>query len=539
MKLRTPYSLNEIGQRANQEDSIFPSKGAATEESRLFLVCDGMGGHENGEVASGLVCSTFGQTLNSIDHDNFTTDMFVETLSLAYDALDREDPNPESTRKMGTTLTFLQIGRNEVTVAHMGDSRVYHVRPNSVNPIVYKSCDHSLVNELVRAEIITPEEALTHPRRNVITRAMQPNLEVRHKADVRVFQDVQDGDYFFLCSDGVLETITDDILVEVLSRSVSDAEKIEAIREMCQANSRDNFSAYLVPVAEGTGFVAPIVEPCVHVAQEVKMVDMVDPMPCCAAPQYKSSPAQEIEEVKVPKRKFWIIPAIVVVAVVVGAGFFKLFVHNAPDDASEECAIAATITDDSNTDDNWNNMLIGTDDQESPEKPEVEEPEVEPIPTTEQPSQAVLRLVSDNSITVRHSGGNGTIRYALENPISDVNISVSDDANWLTTIVTDSVIAYTAQVNNSESSRTATITASYDDQSFEVTIAQNGKPAPAPAPTPAPAPVTTPISEVEHGEPKPASVTTQSVIESTSEGATSKTRVDATDDDESDADDDE
>lgn len=257
MKLGMPYALNEIGGRQNQEDSIFPPKGDANESTRLFLVCDGMGGHENGEVASGLVCSTFGANLANIDHEGFTVDMFNYTLNAAYDALDREDPNPESMRKMGTTLTFLHLNSREAVVAHMGDSRVYHIRPSERNPILYQSSDHSLVNELVRAEIITPEEALTHPRRNVITRAMQPHLETRYKADVRTFNDVLAGDYFFLCSDGVLESISNEALVEILRRDVTDAEKIEAIRTLCAASSKDNFSAYLVPVVDGYPAVVP------------------------------------------------------------------------------------------------------------------------------------------------------------------------------------------------------------------------------------------------------------------------------------------
>ena len=257
MKLGMPYALNEIGGRSNQEDSIFPVKGEANESTRLFLVCDGMGGHENGEVASGLVCSTFGKLLANVDHEGFTVEMFLDALNEAYDALDREDPDPQSMRKMGTTLTFLHLNDHEVVVAHMGDSRVYHVRPSEQNAIIYQSSDHSLVNELVRAEIITPEEALTHPRRNVITRAMQPKLDPRHKADVRTFNDVQAGDYFFLCSDGVLESVSNDALVEILRRDVADVEKIEAVKALCAASSRDNFSAYLVPVVEGLPYVEP------------------------------------------------------------------------------------------------------------------------------------------------------------------------------------------------------------------------------------------------------------------------------------------
>ncbi|MBQ8493996.1 MAG: serine/threonine-protein phosphatase [Alistipes sp.] len=251
MKIRLPYALHEMGQRANQEDSIYPLRGEANDMTRMFLVCDGMGGHENGEVASGLVCKTFAECLSREDAESFTTEAFLEALSASYDALDREDPTPESQRKMGTTLTFLHLNSREAVVAHLGDSRIYHVRPSAAEPILYKSCDHSLVNELVRAEVITPEEALTHPRRNVITRAMQPNLEQRHKADIRTITDVAEGDYFFLCSDGVLESVTDALLVDVLRRNISDEEKIEALKSACEASSRDNFSAYLVPIAEG------------------------------------------------------------------------------------------------------------------------------------------------------------------------------------------------------------------------------------------------------------------------------------------------
>ena len=102
--------------------------------------------------------------------------------------------------------------------------------------------------------------------------------------------------------------------------------------------------------------------------------------------------------------------------------------------------------------------------------------EEEPIPTP----APVLRLTSNSSVTTEHSGSNGTIHYTLENPVSGVNLSVSDNANWLTTSVSGSTISYTASANESQSSRTATITVRYGDQSFEVVITQNGKPAPAP-----------------------------------------------------------
>ena len=131
-----------------------------------------------------------------------------------------------------------------------------------------------------------------------------------------------------------------------------------------------------------------------------------------------------------------------------------------------------------------------------PEQPvvEPEQPIVEPKPTpvpVPEPTPApspVLRLTSDSRVTVEHGGDNGTIRYTLENPASGANLSVTDDASWLTTSRSGNTISYSTSANESQSSRTATITVSYGDQSFEVAITQSGKPAPAPAPTPVPEP---------------------------------------------------
>ena len=111
------------------------------------------------------------------------------------------------------------------------------------------------------------------------------------------------------------------------------------------------------------------------------------------------------------------------------------------------------------------------------EEPDPEpEPEPEPTPAPD----PVLCLTSDSRVTVEHGDSNGTIRYTLENPVSGVNLSVRDDASWLTTSRSGNTISYSASANESQSSRTATITVRYGDQSFEVVITQNGIPLSAP-----------------------------------------------------------
>jgi protein phosphatase len=148
---------------------------------------------------------------------------------------------------MASTLTLLAIHEGGITVAHVGDSRVYHIRDGQ---ILYKTTDHSLVNQLLEQEIITPEEAIGHPQRNVIVRAMQAERKV--KADVQLITDIKPNDYFLLCTDGVLEHLDEATLCTILAQEYSNEEKIEAIKNYGKDINKDNFSAYLLCVANVT-----------------------------------------------------------------------------------------------------------------------------------------------------------------------------------------------------------------------------------------------------------------------------------------------
>ncbi len=241
------YSFRQMGQRANQEDSRFPDLDIPDKGQRFFVVCDGVGGSAKGEVASGIVCSSFGKSLRGTDWADsvLDNDTFGLALDAAYDALD--EASDSSNAGMATTLTFVCVHRGGCTMAHIGDSRIYHVRPGK--GILYRSDDHSLVNSMVHSGLITPEEAVNHPQSNVITRCMEAVEEDRNRsmATVTVTTDIQAGDYFFLCSDGVLHCISDDDLVKILERETGDEEKLTVIAER-SAESTDNNTAILIPV---------------------------------------------------------------------------------------------------------------------------------------------------------------------------------------------------------------------------------------------------------------------------------------------------
>ena len=243
-----PLSIHEIGQRDNQEDSI------AQWDNRLFVLCDGMGGHEKGEVASQTVCQAIVSWFEEHIHpdDLFTDDFLKEAIEYAYTELDKyaDSTNP---RQMGTTLTLLYIHKQGVTAAHMGDSRIYHIRPYSPpelggvrgglkNGILYQSRDHSLVFDLFQAGEITYEEMATYPQKNIVTRAMTPGEDNRMRPDIIHITDLLRDDCFILCSDGMLENMDIDVITRLLL-----TDKLKTIIS-CTESNQDNHSLWFVRI---------------------------------------------------------------------------------------------------------------------------------------------------------------------------------------------------------------------------------------------------------------------------------------------------
>ena len=249
IKIYQPLAIHELGKRANQEDSIYPIEGNATEDDRLFLLCDGMGGHEHGEVASQSVCKSLSSFLlqHAVASEGLEDKLLSDALAYAYEELDKLAIAGD-TRQMGTTLTLLYFHSNGCTAAHIGDSRIYHLRPSS-HTILYKSRDHSLVYDLYQAGELTYEEMKTFPQKNVITRAMIAGDKKHPKPDVIHISDIQPGDYFYICSDGMLEQMEDEELLDVFAANVRDEEKRQMLISETSDN-KDNHSAYIVHIKE-------------------------------------------------------------------------------------------------------------------------------------------------------------------------------------------------------------------------------------------------------------------------------------------------
>lgn len=257
IKISKPLCFSERGQKPNQEDALYPHLGDATQQSRVLMVCDGMGGHEHGEVASACVADTIGGMLAKVSPCT-TAEMrqhFEQALAQAYQELDKRDDSPSSARKMGTTLTLWAVCTDGILIAHIGDSRVYQLHRGE--GVVFQTHDHSLLNDLLAAGELDEEEAKNFSQKNVITRAVMPHQEYPSKASYKVLTDIRKGDLFFLCSDGIVEQIDNADLAAILLTQEPLQQRLNRLKDECaNRETRDNHSCYAVEVEAVEGSTA-------------------------------------------------------------------------------------------------------------------------------------------------------------------------------------------------------------------------------------------------------------------------------------------
>lgn len=243
--LERPFAATEKGQRKNNEDFIYPLSELANSGQKLFMVCDGVGGAEKGEVASALACDSFQTFFNTFLEEDEPSEEFINrAVHYTESRFDEYIIQHPEAHGMATTMTLLYIGASKITIAHIGDSRIYQFREGR---IIYETEDHSLVNSWIKLGKITKEEAAVHPQKNIITKALMGTGNPVN-ADVAFIKDIQDGDVFFMCTDGVVECFSDEYLTSLFSLN-KNAELIkDTIVELCSDRARDNFSFYIIPI---------------------------------------------------------------------------------------------------------------------------------------------------------------------------------------------------------------------------------------------------------------------------------------------------
>jgi serine/threonine protein phosphatase PrpC len=222
-------------QRRANEDSLLV-------RSPLFVVADGMGGAQAGEVASSVAVEAFRGGLEDGSDPEASLVMQVEQANSRINELSHTNLEHAG---MGTTITAVYVGERDVSVAHVGDSRAYCLREGE---LLRLTDDHSLVDELIRQGKLTPEEAEEHPQRSVITRALGPEATV--EVDVSSFRG-RPGDVYLLCSDGLTTMLAERELLELLSSAKRLVEAGEALIAAANAaGGKDNITVVLLRLEE-------------------------------------------------------------------------------------------------------------------------------------------------------------------------------------------------------------------------------------------------------------------------------------------------
>ncbi len=215
-------------QRNANEDSLFT-------KAPLFVVADGMGGAQAGEVASKAAAESFAHDLPAAPPERVLEETIQEANRTIHE-LARKDP---SLAGMGTTTTaaIVDLEAEEVAIGHVGDSRAYRFRGGRFEQLTR---DHSLVEEMRRKGQLTDEQAEDHPQRSIITRALGPEPEVQ--VDLQTVP-AQNGDVFLICSDGLTTMLDDEQIAQVLGRATSLQAAVKAlVDEANRAGGRDNIT---------------------------------------------------------------------------------------------------------------------------------------------------------------------------------------------------------------------------------------------------------------------------------------------------------
>ena len=218
--------------RSNNEDAVYPPVSGAGEESSLFIVADGMGGHVAGEVASRIAV----ETATDID------DTPARRVIGANHALLLEVAEHPELAGMGTTMTLLEIDDDVARLAHVGDSRAYLLRDGELRQL---TGDHTVAAEYVAAGRISPEEAQNHPQRNMITRALGLTQDLLVD---EIEEPIQPGDRFLLCSDGVNAMLDDNGIKEQLAAETPEEAVWGLIEAANAAGGHDNITAVVIDV---------------------------------------------------------------------------------------------------------------------------------------------------------------------------------------------------------------------------------------------------------------------------------------------------
>lgn len=207
------------------------------QSGKFYIICDGLGGNGNGQIASKLVAKTVKESL-------LKSKPISEAIEEAEKVLSTFKQKNPTKDYMATTIAVTEILDYKILVSWAGDSRIYQFRNGE---IIYKTSDHSIVSEAIKKGLLTEVEALFHPDANRLTRSVKGNNQPVKMVQI-ILTDIIENDYFLIYSDGIIESWIDSDLEELFSKSMPSNYLIEKLDENCSVFSNDNYTAIIYQV---------------------------------------------------------------------------------------------------------------------------------------------------------------------------------------------------------------------------------------------------------------------------------------------------
>jgi protein phosphatase len=233
------FHFNHIGNRNTQEDDLFVDPNG-----KLFMVCDGVGGHDHGEKASALLIATLANCFADYN-GNMSLATVNSIISTLHEDFKSQLNGNSKFDGMASTLVLLYLLKDKAIVSHIGDSRLYHIKDRHS---WWVTKDHSMVMELKEAGIIETEKQMNeHPLRNRITNAVKISTVMEPLSpESTEINNITTGDLFFMCTDGVMESFTtSQELVDLLTQQP--IENVwQRLEGKCKQYANDNFTAILI-----------------------------------------------------------------------------------------------------------------------------------------------------------------------------------------------------------------------------------------------------------------------------------------------------
>ena len=213
----------------------------------LVVVCDGMGGHEGGEEASRIAVQAIKEHFEHLGEQYNPTVELTQAISSAHDHIVQQAQQDKSKEGMGTTAVVLLVKNEEAYTAHVGDSRIYLYRGGQVHQLTK---DHSLVQQMVDAKMIAPEEARDHPKKNVIVKALgagQRNYQPDVSAPISLFR----HDKFMLCTDGLTAYLSPDEMGQAMGKNTPQHACSVLVKTAKERGGEDNITVQVVEILQG------------------------------------------------------------------------------------------------------------------------------------------------------------------------------------------------------------------------------------------------------------------------------------------------